>query len=59
MFGQDDPVPPFFSSDFGDFHDPAGLGVGGHVPPPLCPPVATLLISPGLYIVAAIFASLP
>jgi len=45
MFGQDDPVPPphshFFSSDFGNSHDPAGLG-WGHVP--LVPPrVATLL----------------
>jgi len=34
MFGQDDPVPPpwFFSSDFGNSHDPAGLGLGARAP---------------------------
>jgi len=48
MFGQDDPVPPdptsnFFASDYGNSHDPVGLGLGA--PDSLCPPpVATLLL---------------
>jgi len=39
MLGQDDLVPPpyptsiFFSSDFGNSHDLAGLGLGRHVRP--------------------------
>ena len=33
MFGQDDPIPPdptsnFFASDYGNSHDPVGLGLG-------------------------------
>ena len=44
-FGQGDPVPrpprlQVFSSDFGNSHDPAGLGLGAGAP---MPPVATLL----------------
>jgi len=37
------PTSNFFSSDFGNSHDPAGLRLGeGHVP--LYAPVATLLV---------------
>jgi len=36
MFGEDDPVPPprpqFFSSDFGNSHDLAGLGLEARPP---------------------------
>jgi len=47
-FDQDDPVLPtpppiFFSSDFGNSRDPAGLGLGGGQVPRMPPPVATLL----------------
>ena len=42
------PTPPqfFFSSDFGNSHDPTGFGLGGGTwPPPSCPlPAATLLL---------------
>jgi len=44
MLRQDDPVPPptpIFSSDFGNSHDPAGLGLGARAPRA---PVATLLL---------------
>ena len=37
LFGQDDPAPPphpIFSSDFGNSHDPAGLGLGDTCPSP-------------------------
>ena len=58
MFGQDDPVPPppFFSSDFGDSHDLAGLEVGGGA---RAPPVDTLLYITHTHVHTRLTALLP